>query len=160
MNKYINKIIFVTLLIIAIYPAYSAVDMCVADNSTAIVLDPSIGGSNYSSNSTTATWWTVFNYGTIVGVYACLSSKQNLSQYNVYSANNGVLVDNNVTVTGGEQNGQHCWCKITHPVASLWGFNSSPGSLSVCVSNCASYCGNFVRDNATFRSALFGSVAY
>ena len=157
MNKYINKIIFVTLLIIAIYPAYSAVDMCVADNSTAIVLDPSIGGSNINSNSTTATWWTVFNYGTIVGVYACL--KQNLSQYNVYSANNGVLVDNNVTVTGGEQNGVHCWCKITHPVASLWGFYYSHNALSSCVLSCASDCGAAVQVNATFRSALFRSVA-
>jgi len=166
MNKYI-KIICTVILTMAIRPMYGDVQMCAANNSVAVVLDPSIAPSSYTYDNTLAVWRTPSTYGTLVGVSACLSHNKNgsesssttLSTYAVSTANYGILTDGGVEVTGGEQNGKHCWCKITHPVASLWGFRGSYGSLSDCLSACATYCGSNVQAYDTFRSALFGSVA-
>ena len=186
--KSVQKIIFIVLGVMAVNATYGSVQMCMSnDVAVSVVLDPSISISSYqpTSSGTSNQWgatgtWKVTtsstSYGTIRGRSACLSQNYGLtSVYNggcgtnstncLYKGNNGVLIDNNKVVTGGEQNAvngtgtSYCFCKITHPVASLWGFYNSHGSLSACLSRCAYNCGYYVQNDDTFRSALFGSVA-
>jgi len=128
--------------------------MCSKNDTITIMLDPSIGGTNYSYNTAQSTWWTWFPYGTVRGISACLSSAYGKSRGG-YVAD---LHDNNELVVGGETNGEHCWCKMTHPAASLWVFARTYGSASDCARNCAYDCGYSVRNHSDMRSGLFGSV--
>ena len=121
--------------------------LCAAEDTTAVILDPSIGGTGYKSDTNTMTWNTTFPYGTIYGVAACLS---------VGGGTQGT-VNTDLNAGGGEKEGGYCWCKMTHPASSRWVFyNSSPAST--CASLCASDCGYYARSVAALRSGLFGSV--
>ena len=144
-------LILIALIIPTILPAAT---MCSKDDTITIMLDPSINGTNYSYNTAQSTWWTWFPYGTIRGISACLSSNYGKS-LGGYVAD---LHDNNELVVGGETNGAHCWCKMTHPAASLWVFDYTFSSASACAYYCANYCGDSVRSNSVMRSGLFGSV--
>ena len=128
--------------------------MCSKNDTITIMLDPSIAGTNYSYNTAQSTWWTWFPYGTVRGISACLSSNYGKS----YGGAVADLHDNNELVVGGETNGEHCWCKMTHPAASLWVFNYTSSSASDCAISCADGCGNSVRGYSGMRSGLFGSV--
>ena len=128
--------------------------MCSKNDTITIMLDPSIAGTNYSYNTAQSTWVTWFPYGTIRGISACLSSAHGKSMGG-YVAD---LHDNNELVVGSETNGAHCWCKMTHPAASLWVFRYTFSSPAACAGACAGYCGNRVRDYSDMRSGLFGSV--
>ena len=154
-------------LIIGITDSVFGATMCVKNDTISVALDPSINGTNYSYSAANSTWWTWFTYGTVRGISACLSSKQGKSLGGAYTA--GVLMDYDpdvegataadaVPVVGGEKNGLHCWCKMTHPAASLWVFRYSYSSRSDCESNCAYNCGYNVRYYADMRRGLFGSV--
>ena len=132
----------------------SAATMCSKNDTITIMLDPSITGDGYSYSTARSEWWTWFSYGTIRGISACLSSNYGKSRGG-YVAD---LHDNNELVIGGEKNGEHCWCKMTHPAASLWVFYGTYSSASDCAINCARDCGNSVRNRSDMRSGLFGSV--
>ena len=53
----------------------------------------------------------------------------------------------------------HCWCKMTSPAVSRWVRRNSYASAGYCARSCASICASNVRDIASFRSALFGSLS-
>ena len=63
-----------------------------------------------------------------------------------------------------DKSGKSCWLRIKFkdkdgtPAVSLWVFNSTYGSASVCAYYCAFYCGRSVRYYSDLRSGLFGSV--
>ena len=132
-----------------------AATMCSKNDTTTIVLDPSIGGTGYSYSQAQSTWWTWFSYGTVRGISACLSSNNGKSMGGTVAD----LHDNNALVVGGETNGQYCWCRMTHPALSLWAFYNDSGSAGLCAGICAYYCGNYVRIASALRAGLFGSVA-
>jgi hypothetical protein len=64
--------------------------------------------------------------------------------------------------------GQYCWCKATDykPTngnkssvgASRWVFYHALVDSANCADNCANACGNYVRDDAAFRSLVFHSA--
>jgi len=147
-----KKLIMIIALIMPIMAP--AATMCSKNDTITIMLDPSVAGEGYNYNTAQSKWWTWFPYGTVRGISACLSSNYGKSRGG-YVAD---LHDNNELVVGGETNGEHCWCKMTHPAASLWVFNDTNSSASGCASRCAGYCGNNVRSNSDMRSGLFGSV--
>ena len=151
------KKISIIAIIMLIPTILSAATMCSKNDTITIMLDPSINGDGYSYYSYSTArpeWWTWFSYGTIRGISACLSSDYGKSRGG-YVAD---LHDNNELVVGGETNGEYCWCKMTHPAASLWVFSDTFSSATVCANACASYCGTRVRDHSGLRSGLFGSV--
>ena len=147
-----KKIIMLISLILPI--ATNAATMCVQNNNVSILLDPAIEGTNYSYNTAQSTWWTWFPYGTIRGISACLSSNYGQSRGGYISQ----LTDQGSRVVGGETNGEHCWCKMTHPAASLWVFHNADGSGTDCANLCAIYCGYYARYYSDLRRGLFGSV--
>ncbi len=141
---------------IGIMSAFSshATTMCVNNDVVSVVLDPSIAGTNYSYNTAQSAWWTWFPYGTIRGISACLSSNYDQSRGGAVAQ----LTDNGARVVGGETNGLYCWCKMTHPAASLWVFAYTISSDSGCANYCAYFCGSGVRNDSGMRGGLFGSV--
>ena len=131
-----------------------AVSVCARDSIVTVVLDPSIGGNSYTYNNSTGTWKTVFSYGNVSGISTCTSTAPSGSMGTTKTSAGTPL-----NAVGGETGGQYCWCKMTHPMSSLWAFYDDYGSASYCASYCTSSCGYYVRSNAALRGGLFGSVA-
>lgn len=137
--------------------------MCVKDDVMSIVLDPGIGSTTtatYGYSTAESTWWTAFSYGTIRGISACLSSNygQSLGGYVAQLSDTNPDTNESARVVGGETNGLHCWCKMTHPAVSLWVFNVSYSSADECAGYCADGCGSRARYSSALRGGLFGSV--
>ena len=131
-----------------------AVSVCAKDSVVTVVLDPSINGNSYTHNNSTGTWKTVFSYGNVSGISTCTSTAPSGSMGSVKTKDGAHL-----SASGGETGGQYCWCKMTHPMSSLWAFNRDRGSASNCASNCTGDCGHAVQYYAALRGGLFGSVA-
>ena len=148
-----KRIIIFTMMIMFAVPAV-AVSVCAKDSVVTVVLDPSINGSSNTYNNSTGTWKTVFSYGNVSGISTCVSTAPTGSMGSTKTTDGTPLV-----ATGGETAGQYCWCKMTHPMSSLWVFHNDYGSAANCASHCTLYCGIHARNNAALRSGLFGSVA-
>ena len=119
-------------------------------DSTSIILDPSVDGTDFSNNATNATWSTTFSDYTVSGIASCNSISGTLgTAYPEY---------NNQITQGYQDNGINCWCRMTSPVRSAWVFDRTISSESGCATNCAGNCGNRVRANASFRRGIIGSA--
>ena len=138
------KKMFVILSLIAFaMPSYAST-MCVANDMVAVVLDPSIDGTNYTYDAANMLWTTNFDYGNVSGDALCSTTSGSYATVGTPNESGG---------------GQYCWCRAQHPVASLWVFNADRGSSGNCARDCASDCAYYGRINAAFRAGLFGSVA-
>ena len=135
------------IMLIVILPicAANSTQMCVSDDVIAVVLDKDVAGTDRSYNATYNTWETYFPYGTVRGISACTNTTGSYA-----------VANENLDVS---ESGLYCWCKMTSPAVSLWVFDYSYGSSSLCASSCASNCGGNVRAYSAFRAGLFGSVA-
>lgn len=148
-----KRIIIFTMMIMFAIPALG-VSVCAKDSIVTVVLDPSINGVSYMYNNSAGTWKVVFSYGNVSGISACVSIAPTGGQGSTKTTD-GTPLDAN----GGETAGQYCWCKMTHPMSSLWAFRENYGTAAVCASRCSGHCGSHVQDYASLRSGLFGSVA-
>lgn len=149
-----KKLIIIIAMILPM--ALPAATMCSKNDTITIVLDPSIGGTNYTSSSVTFKWSAWLPYGTVRGIAACLSSAYGKSI-------GGTVVDlhdNGELVVGTETNGGLCWCRMTHPALSLWVYDGNYGTGSVCASNCAKNCGynTIAASVLALRQGLFSSA--
>ena len=155
------KKLFMIIMCLITVPALSeSITMCVAQNSVNVILDPNIGGTNYTQDATNVRWTTTFSYGVVQGIAACLDTGEGKSMGNTIAEFEEKHPDGVMRpVTGGEKYGRYCWCRLTHPVSSLWAFDYDFGSVSNCASICSIYCGFYVRNNVALRAGLFGSVA-
>ena len=154
-----KKILLIIAGLIITAPSY-ATTMCTINDSVGVVLDPNIAITNYTYDNTMGTWRAWSSSWTVHGISACLNSNRGKSMGGTVAHlhdtdNNG---DDHL-VTGSEKYGRYCWCRLTHPVSSLWAFSSDYGSASDCASDCSGYCGYYVRSNVALRAGLFGSVA-
>ena len=152
-RKKMKRIIIFTMMILIAVPAV-AVSVCAKDSVVTVVLDPSIGGNSYTHNNSTGTWKTVFSYGNVSGISTCVATAPSGSRGTVKTADGTHL-----SASGGQTSGQYCWCKMTHPMSSLWAVRGDYGSASYCASHCTDACGDNVRAHADLRGGLFGSVA-
>ena len=153
------KKIALILMLISTIPTY-ATTMCAVNDSVGVVLDPSIAikGNNY--DATMSTWWAWSDSWAVYGIGICLNSNHGKSTGGTVAHlhdtdNNG----NDHLVTGSEKYGRYCWCRLTHPVSSLWTFGYDGGSASACASNCTYNCGIYVLYYPALRAGLFGPVA-
>lgn len=140
----------VLLMIVFVIPAL-AVSVCTKDSVVSVVLDPSIGGNSYTYNNSTGVWKTVFSYGNVSGISTCVSTAPKGSMGSTTTS-----AGTSLESPGGETSGSYCWCKMTHPMSSLWAFLDSDSN---CASGCTNYCGGYVQRYAALRGGLFGSVA-
>ena len=138
-----KKVMMIICAMMAIPSSYAST-MCVANDTVAVVLDPSINGTDYTYDATNMKWTTMFDYGNISGDALCSTTSGSYATTGTPNESGG---------------GQYCWCRASHPVASLWVFYHDYGSSDGCAANCALYCAAYVRDGAAFRAGMFGSVA-
>ena len=151
-----KKIITIIMILFTI-PVH-ATTMCAMDDTVAVVLDPSLSITNYVSNNTMGTWNAWNAKGTVHGISACLNYGQGKSrgytEARLTDTNNGETH----LVNGSEKYGSYCWCRLTHPVSSLWVFERVSGAK--CASECAGSCGySFRNAGDLLRGGLFRSVA-
>jgi len=172
MGKITYKIILV--IVCLTQPKFGfAVDVCTTNDSISVILDPNIVPTSAVPTETDGSrfWAITYSNGSQVkGDSTCLTSNYELDNFEVYRNNNGLLMDNGAVITGGEQNGLYCWCKITFPVVSYWIFRDSHGSQQACTNNCSYYCAKYYIDydditrmgnyvNALmYRKALFNAI--
>lgn len=148
-----KRIIMMLIMMITI-PTY-ATTMCAANDTVAVVLDPSLSISSQSSNNSNSTWSVWNTNGTYYGIAAGLSSQKGYSMGGCKSRLTDTINGETKLITGGEQNGIYCWCRLTHPVSSFWCYSNVGASPSACANICAI---NF-KNQYNVRKGLFGSVA-
>ena len=158
------KKIALALMLITTIPTYAGTTMCAANDTVAVVLDPSIGLTNKSSNNTTGTWWVWGPYGTVYGTSAILNDNKGFAYIRTVKHLHDTDNDgNDHLVTGGERYGKYCWCKLTHPVSSVWSYVHNWVYASMTVSSldeCLGLCARAFHENYSgFRSALIGSIS-
>ena len=122
-----------------------ATTMCMTADTTAIILDPSVGGTSYDSDETEKTWSVTFRYGTVSGIATCNSTAGN------WGTAHGEY--NNVFTLG--TNGVNCWCRMLSPVRSSWIAGLVASTEQYCASICADNCGLNIRSVQEFRRAMY-----
>ena len=123
---------------------------------------PTVANTDVPANPTwTATWaanaTTGVSAGTITGEGLCNATSGSANT----PATSAQMSSANWSVDGAI-----CWCRATGVdegdglTASngAWVFNRTDSSATDCKSNCADYCTQNVRDDASFRSAVFGGL--
>ena len=150
------KKIALILILITTIPTY-ATTMCTANDTVAVVIDPSINLSGWTFDAKSGTWSVWSSYGTIRGISACLNTKPGGTVAHLYDTDNN---GNNHLVTGSEKYGHYCWCRFSHPVSSLWVFRYSDiGSGSPCTSYCARSCALTLTGDYTLFIAFLNSIS-
>ena len=131
----------------------NATTMCATNDSVAIVLDPTIQGTQHGSDSLIRTWWAQFPYGQVQGISTCLAKggSRGYAEAQLKDTNGELVI-------GIENNGGYCWCKLTHPVSSVWGYGANASSASSC-SSCPGYCADYFRNDYSVRAALYNSIS-
>lgn len=150
-----RKIALILLLTITI-PTH-ATTMCAANDTVAVVLDPSISMSVVYADNTNGKWAMQSSVGTFYGVSTCLNKGLQPGEYQAHLRD--IYNSETKYVTGIERYGRACWCKLVHPVSSLWVYNYTFGSVYNCSTMCAGHCVDYIRSNILLRRGLFGSVA-
>ena len=146
-----KKILVVLIGLIIIAPTY-ATTMCAANDTVAVVLDPSISISGISDDGINGTWKAWSSFGTFYGISACLNHTQH--SYHLYDTNN----NETKKVVGTERYGRYCWCRLTHPVSSLWFYSPDGNRGEACAYACANVCAYFFRTNVSFRQSMISSA--
>ena len=143
-----SKIIIAGLLCTIIAPPALAVTKCVALNSSSTTCtyeNPGFSAVDWTSTCTTNGVRTP-----IKGIGICSA--------NARSSIGATLTG--LTISSAADYNTYCWCKMTSPAVSpRWVFDSSYESADICAQLCASGCANSVPYNASFRSAMFGSLS-
>ena len=124
--------------------------MCVANDTVAVILDPTANCTNI--NGITKPAWAInCSYGRIDGTSACLSSTHGATDYNKVITD--VLFEDGERVEGGENTGGYCFCRTTHPVKSRWVLYTNRNYGSTCYHECHGWC------RGLSRALLFGSLS-
>lgn len=156
-EKNMKKIVIMLLMLMPMVGA-NATTMCAANDTVAVVLDPSIGLNSNSYDAESGRWLTWGSYGTVHGISACVNVGQGKSRGNTVARLTDTNNNETNLVVGSERYGGYCWCRMTHPAVSLWTFLNGYGSASNCASGCARDCSSNLRAVSSFREGLFGSV--
>lgn len=143
-----SKIIIAGLLCTIIAPPALAVTKCVALNNSSTTCTSDY--SQYQGHTDWAATCTTNGASTpISGIGICSSTKG--------GSTGGTATELDTSYDVNENH--NCWCKMTSPAVSRWVFNRSDLPASDCAQLCAYYCAIAVRDFASFRSAMFGSLS-
>ena len=125
-------------IIIAGVSGAHAETMCVRDDTVAVVLDPTYGGTAEQTDNANGRWSVQFSYGKISGISECRNKNASGSTLN--------------------QN-QACWCQMTKPAMSKWVFYNQSGSVDDCLSRCTGWCASYIRQSGSgMRKSIYASV--
>jgi len=133
-------------------------DTCMHGNSYLLILRPEVDGTSSRFDPATKEWEVVFNYITLTGFAACneISGTANTPTTNL--------------VTNALDEGPNCWCQMwpvenydheTGP-SSYWMYldagYTTAAQCSDSTTGCAKACADAVREDDTFRTAMFESM--
>jgi len=145
----ITKILLSIIATIMIVTTTNATTMCVTNDNTSIILDPSIEGTGYTRDEATKTWTTTFPNYTVSGIATCNSTSGTYGKaYPQYNFDN-----NHASSTG-----VYCWCRMTSPVRSAWVFGYEFSTASGCAPYCANHCSDRIQLSTALRGGVFGSA--
>ena len=125
-----------------------AVTKCVALNSSSTTCTSD--SEQYLNHADWAATCTTNGVSTPISGIGICSSTRGASQYATATE-----LDTSLT----SDNNKHCWCKMTSPAVSRWGYIGPITSAGDCARGCAYYCAYHVQSYSGFRSALFGSLS-
>ena len=131
------------LICVATIPPASAVTKCVkqpSSSSTCTYVNPGNYVVDWTSNCITS--------GTSIAI-------RGISQCSSTSGSSIGQTATSLEISDGTDD-EHCWCKMISPAVSSWVF--ARGS-AFCAYDCALYCANRARSDASFRSALFSNLS-
>ena len=161
-----KKVIYLLIGVLLSLPSV-ATEMCARNDTVVIPLDATVNGTGRGQDGTESMWWTIFSYGRVYGLSTCLSADEGGAPNGGMGTtknskgqtlpNDEALAGRSGTDADGNER-RYCWCKMTHPMSSLWVFSVDFGSASYCSSTCTSNCGALVQSSAALRGVLFGSV--
>ena len=149
-----KKILIITTAITMIGASAYGFTTCVRNNSYVGVFKKGEDGTSKQTDTTNKTWKVVFDYTTLMGYASCndISGTANTPKTNL--------------VTGTEDTGTQCWCEMwpvtdygyeTGPT-SYWIYLQAYGSSEACATSCTDACATAVKDDDTFRGAMFESM--
>ena len=141
-------IIIAGLVSVIMTPPASAVTKCVALNSSSTTCTSD--DTQYRGHTDWAATCTTNGVSTPISGIGICSSTRGASQYATATE-----LDTSLT----SDNNKHCWCKMTSPAVSRWGYIGPITSAGDCARGCAYYCAYHVQSYSGFRSALFGSLS-
>jgi len=149
----INKVMFsiiIGIVICGTTTPTNATTMCITNDNTSIILDPSIEGTGYTRDDATMTWTVTFDYGTVSGIATCNSTSGTLKRaYPSYNFDND----------HAGSTGIYCWCRMTYPVRSAWVSWYEFSSKATCASLCARRCGDYLqKDHLDYRESVYNSA--
>ena len=130
------------LICMATIPPVSAVTKCVK-------LSSSTTCSNYSGATGQSNWSVTCGGVSVQGVAFCGSQ----------SGGSQGATSTTVTISSTVDNNKYCWCKMVSPAVSRWVFHGAVTSAGYCANRCAHSCALYAQANASFRSAMFGSLS-
>ena len=152
-----------------------ATQMCARRDTTVIPLDSIIQGktNDYWNNPNEWIWSSGFEYGRIYGVATCLSLQdiRDIEDDQTLDETKKTLVTDEDEIMGRSDYYQgnktdnnlyernHCYCKLTHPMSSLW-LSLDSSSAANCKSNCAYGCSARANSYIDWRPALFNVIGY
>jgi hypothetical protein len=132
----------------------NATTMCVTDDNTSIILDPSIQGTDHTYNEAKKTLTATFSYGTLSGEARCTDIKGTFA----VADSSYDFTNYPVGTTTVDSSYKNCWCRITSPVRSAWVYGGTDDTATVCASTCTEYCSYAIQHTAGLRRAIFGSA--
>ena len=143
-----SKILITSAILCAISAAPAhAVTKCVALNSSTTCTSDD---TQYQGHTDWAATCTTNGVSTpIRGIGICSSTK---------GGSTGATATELDTSYGTDEN-HNCWCRMISPAVSRWVFNRYDLAAGDCAQECAYYCAIAVRDLASVRSALLGSLS-
>ena len=147
-SKTMKSKIFITgAVLCAITTGAHAVTKCVALNSSNTTCSYKSPGDNITDWTSTCTTNGVST--PIKGIGICSSTNGGAKGATATELEVSSATDKNL----------HCWCRMISPAASRWVFNYSETVAAYCARYCTDSCALNVREDASFRSALFGSLS-
>jgi len=127
---------------------------CMRNNTYLGIFKKNVDGTSSTYENSTKVWKVIYDYITLTGYASCneISGTANTPKTNL--------------VTGAADQGIYCWCQMwpieyygyeTGP-SSYWIYLDSYASESACASGCTSACATAMKDDDTFRTAVFESM--
>lgn len=155
-----KKIVFFIFLFVI--PAF-ADNMCVKNYSFVSILSKSRDGVSYETVPAEHKWIVQLDYVASTtpedSSHNALRDPSTIYGYGACSETPGTeSVADSAVDPSLDGTGMHCWCRLNAPLVSDWVYYGSFANDNACASGCIGACGENVKSNQEFRSAMFDSI--
>lgn len=131
MGENMKKIFFIICVLLITNPLY-ATQMCARRDTTVVPLDSVVDGKTSAGYPREWMWKAEFSYGNVYGVTTCLSDNEVATL--LPSDDDDLMGRSGTDADGNIRN--KCYCKINHPMSSLWVVNNYQNYCTNTSPNC------------------------